>query len=114
MPEAADRELAANAARGYYRLLYEEVRHGREHEREVDGEAATGRAMDRVLGLLRCEAGRWAQLASRLDFTYLLCSQASAQLLKMLDHAQRRAARSRRQQDAEAVGIAPQRALLSF
>ena len=93
---------AANA-RGFYRLLYTEVRSGREHSEEVDGDVATGRAMDRVLGLLRSEEGRWAAVAPRLDFVYLLCSQASPQLLSMLEHNQQRFARAQRTADADAI-----------
>ena len=103
--EAAAREQAHQAAnaRGFYRLLYKEVRSGREHSEEVDGDIATGRAMDRVLGLLRSEEGRWAAVAPRLDFVYLLCSQASPQLLSMLEHNQRRVARAHRTADSDTI-----------
>ena len=98
-----DQATKAANARGFYRLLYKEVRAGRDHSEEVDGDIATGRAMDRVLGMLRSEEGRWAAIASRLDFVYLLCSQASPQLLSMLEHNHRRASRAHRIADADAI-----------
>lgn len=98
-----DQDSAVANARGYYRLLYKEVRAGRDHSDEVDGDIATGRAMDRVLGMLRSEEGRWASIASRLDFVYLLCSQASPQLLSMLEHSYRRTMRARHVADADGI-----------
>ena len=113
--DAMHQDTAVANARGYYRLLYKEVRAGRDHSDEVDGDIATGRAMDRVLGMLRSEEGRWASIASRLDFVYLLCSQASPQLLSMLEHSYRRAMRARHVADADGISslITAVRAALS-
>lgn len=111
-----DEEATTGAsARGYYRLLYKEVRAGRNHGDEVDGDVATGRAMDRVLGMRRSEEGHWAAVASRLDFVYLCCSQASPQLLSMLEHSYQRTMRARRVADADGISslIAAVRATLA-
>jgi hypothetical protein len=71
--------------------------------------------MDRVLGMRRSEEGRWAAVASRLDFVYLCCSQASPQLLSALEHSYHRATRARRVADADGISslIAAVRATLA-